>query len=250
MEIVNKQAPSLNNCPKPSTLVYQHTTNVPEVTSISQNILYETDVIRLEEENAMSIIIPDQDASIFDEQFQIVQTKISQKKSVISSKQVLNPEDQITFSHGEKNHDNIPSGSTNLDRNSDDKSQKSPFMTTSHANNFDRENQSTFSVVNNEPQLITTQSSSYSDIDLSEQLDQIQIHEDAISQERLADASTSASEEKFESPQEQVDSNNDEKITPVLIPEHIAVNFAYLLLTLITNIESFSMVSIILVIKN
>jgi hypothetical protein len=250
MEVVNKQVPSLNTRPKPSTPIQQHATNVPEVASDSQNILYETDVIRLEEENAMSIIIPDQDVSIFDEQFQIVQTKIPQKKSVISSKQVLNTEDQITSSHGEKNHDNIPSGSTNLDRNSDHTSQKSPFKTTSHANNFDQENQSTFSVVNNEPQLITTQSSSYSDIDLSEQLDQIQMHEDATSQERLVDASTSASEEKFESPQEQVDSNNDEKITPVLIPEHIAVNFAYLLLTLITNIESCSMVSIILVIKN
>jgi len=223
---------------------------VIEATSDSQNTLYETDVIILEEEHAMPIIVPDQDISIFDEPFQVIQTKISQRKSGVSPKQVPNSEDQITSLPSEKNNDNIQEESSNFDHDSDDTFQKSPSITTSRANNIDQEKQSTSSVIGDKSQSMTTQSSSHSDIDLSEQLDQCQRHEDTTSSEQLVADSASASEENFETPQKQFDSQNDEDISPILAPDHIAVNAAYSLSTLIINVKSSSMLLIILVTKN
>jgi len=247
IETKDKEVPSLHNRSKSFIPIQQHSTNVRETTSDKQSTLYEKDVIRFEEEHAMSIIVPDQDISILDQSFQVVQTKISQKKSAISLEQVSHSEDQITLLHDEKNNDNIQKGSSNSDHNSNDTSKKSPSLTPSHEHNFDQEKQSTSSVINDEPQSMTTQHSFHSDIDLSEQLDQLQLHKDTTSSEELVADSASASEEKFESPQKQFDSQYDEKISPVLVPEHIAVNFVNLLSTLITNIESFSMLLIILV---
>jgi hypothetical protein len=97
---------------------------------------------------------------------------------------------------------------------------------------------------------MTTQSSSHSDIDLSEQLDQCQRREDTTSSEQLVADSASASEENFETPQKQFDSQNDEDISPILAPDHIAVNAAYSPSTLIINVKSSSMLLIILVTKN
>jgi hypothetical protein len=215
----DKQAPSMTNPSKSSIPIRQHTTNVPGLMSDSQNPVYETYVIRLEEEHAISILAPDQDVSMLDEQLQVVQTKISQKESTISSKPIQNSEDQITPLQEEKNNHNIPRESPNLDDDSTDTSQKSPSVTTLHKNNVDQEKQSTSSDINDQPQPMITQSSSHSNVDLSEQSDQPQIPEDNTSPEQLVASSASTSEESFDSPQQPFDMES-----PILIPEHTKVN--------------------------
>jgi hypothetical protein len=200
MEIVDKQIPTLNTYSRSSIFVHQQTENIPATMNESQSTLFETDVIRLEEEHAMSIIVPDQDISVLDEQFEVIQTKTSQ---------ILNSEDQIGPIQSKVSHNVIPKEASNLNYDSNDTSQKSPSMTTSHENNFDQEKQSISSIANDQSQSMITPSSSHSNVDLSEQ---------------LVTDNASTSEDNFESPQKQLNSENDEKTSSGSTPEHITVN--------------------------
>lgn len=133
-----------------------------------------------------------------------------------------NSKDQMTSLHDKQtNNDNLQKESSNLDYDFNNTSQKSSSITTSPANNFDQEKRSISSTADDddEPRSMIIQSSSHSDIDLSQQLDEIQLHEDNTSPEPLPTVSASESEEKFETPQKQFDNDNNEKILPVLVPE-------------------------------
>jgi hypothetical protein len=209
MEIVDKQIPTLNTHSRSSIFVHQQKENIPETISDSQSTLFETDIIRLDEEHAMSIIVPDQDISVLDEQFEVIQTKTSQ---------ILNSEDQIGPIQNKVSHNVIPKEASNLNYDSNNTSQKSPSMTTSHENNFDQEKQSTSSIANDQSQSMITPSSSHSNVDLSEQL--------------VAD-NASTSEDNFESPQKQLNSENDEKTSSGSTPEHITVNLISAVLLLL-----------------
>jgi hypothetical protein len=222
MESVDKQIPKFNNHSRSSISIDQQTKNILATTNDSQSTLYETDVIRLEEEHTTSIIVPDQDISILNEQFQVVQTKLSQ---------LSKSEDQITSIQNKISHDNSQKELSNLNYDSNETSRKSP------------------SVNNDQPQSMTTPSSSHSNIDLSEQLDQLQMHENTISSEQqLVVDNTSSSQENFESSPKQFNSENDENTSFGLAPEHMTVNLVSTILILKT--KSFSIMLFLLVINH
>jgi hypothetical protein len=166
----------------------------------------------LKEEHIVSMVVPDRVFSISDEPFQVTQIKLQQKKTTSSLKQVSKSEDPLkSWQIEENNEKNIQESSTsNLD--SDHTSRKTPSVTTLDANNFDEKKQSTSSFANDESQSKTPRSSSSSDIDLSDQLDQHQEHEDITSPEQLRIVSASTSEEDT---------------SPILASENTPVIFFY-----------------------
>ena len=246
----DKQVQPIHNRSKSSIPRDQHSTNVHETITDSQNTLDERDIIKFEEEHAVSTILPDQDISTFDEPFQLVQTKILDKKSRISSKKISNSEDQILPFHHEKNNDNIRKGSSNLEHDSSDTSEKSSSATNLHTNYLDQDNQSLYSVNNGELQSMITPTSSHSDTDLSQQSDQLQPHENIKPSEQLVIDGSSKSEDQYETPQKQFDSNNDENNSPGFGSEHMKVSIPNSISILIKNIGLFSFFFIIKDTKN
>ncbi|CAF0796021.1 unnamed protein product [Rotaria sordida] len=210
MKSVDRQISSLNEHLKSSISIHQHTTNMIETTDDIQNIQYVTDIIIFKKEYATSIIIPNQIFSMIEEQFQIFETKLLQNKVVISSKQILNSNDQLLSLSDEKNSEHINKELSKLNHDFDDTFQKSPSIITVHANYVDEEKQSITSILNDETLSVTGQSSPPSNIDLLEQLDQLQIHEDIVSSKQLVPALVSKSKEKFESSQKLFDNEQED----------------------------------------
>ncbi|CAF3535060.1 unnamed protein product [Rotaria sordida] len=210
MKSVDRQISSLNEHLKSSISIHQHTTNMIETTDDIQNIQYVTDIIIFKKEYATSIIIPNQIFSMIEEQFQIFETKLLQNKVVISSKQILNSNDQLLSLSDEKNSEHINKELSKLNHDFDDTFQKSPSIMTVHANYVDEEKQSISSILNDETLSVTGQSSPPSNIDLLEQLDQLQIHEDIVSSKQLVPANVSKSKEKFESSQKLFDNGQED----------------------------------------
>ncbi len=221
IELADKQVPLLSNRVKS---IDHHTTNLLEVTSDKQNTLYRTDRIIFGEEHALLTIVPEQDFSILDEPFQVVQTKISQTKTVISPKQSINSEDQST-----PFYDEIQKESLDFDHDFNI-SKRSASITTLHANNLDEETQSTSSVANDEPQFVVTQSTSSSDVELSNQLDPLQVYEDVASSDQFIADNT---------PQKLWDNGTDKNISPILTLEDMDVNLAYSLSNFDNNFRCF-----------
>lgn len=203
MGIVDEQASSLTNPLKSLVSIHHPTTDVSEVTSDKQNVVYKTDKIILEEEHALSTIVSKHDFPIFEEPFQVIQTKITHKESTISPKQMINSEDQLSPFYDEKHDDEIQKTSLNSELASST-SPKSPPATSLDANNFDEGKKSTSTVAND--------------------------------QSIVEGASTI--EENFELSQKLQTYETDRNIPPILALEDIEVNF----FALIMNMESFWMV--------
>ncbi|CAF3110243.1 unnamed protein product [Rotaria sp. Silwood2] len=224
MEQIDEQVLSLNEGSKSSISIHEHTTNMIETTDDKHNTQYVTDVIILKKAYAMSIIIPDQIFSMIEEQFQVAETKLLQKNVAISSTQILKLNDQLISLPDEKNIKHVNRELSNLNYDFNDTFQKSSSVTTLHANHVDEEKKSISSVVNDETPSIIDRSSTSSDMDLSEQLNQLQIREDTVSLKQLLSTNVLKSNEKFESPQELYDNENEDKISPVFVSEHIALS--------------------------
>ena len=186
MEIVDEQMPKFDNGFRSPVSIDQQTENVSPTTNDSQSTLYETDVIKLEEEHATSIIVPDQEISMLDEQFQVAQTKILHLSDL---------EGQVA-----PTQNNVPNDSS--------QNELSPSITTSHENNIDPKNQSPSPGENDQLQSMTTPSACHSNHDLSEQL------------------LVSASEDNFESSQKQLNSDNDENISFEFAPEYMSTKLS------------------------
>ncbi|CAF0897679.1 unnamed protein product [Rotaria sp. Silwood1] len=216
MKPVDEHVSSLNEQRSKSSIsIKERTTNMIETTDDKHNIQYVTDVIMLKKEYAMSIIIPDQIFSMIDEHFQLVETKLLQTKVATDSKQILKSNDQLLSSVNEENIEHVNKELSNFNYDFDDKFQTSSFATLLHANHVDEEKQSISFVVNDETPSITGRSSAPSDIDLSEQLNQLQIHEWSVSPKQLVPSDLSESKEKFESSQ---------KILPMFESEDIVLS--------------------------
>ena len=221
MKIVDEQPSSIS--------IHQHTTNVLDMIDDSQNTLDETNVIILEEEHTVSFIVPDQDIFMIGEQFQIAQAKLSRKESVASSKQVLNSKESFTSTHDK----NIKQQPSNSDFNSTDRSQNPFSVTAIHTTISNEKQKFTSSVSHDDPQLIINQSSSTSDIDISEKPDQLQAHEDTTSQVQSSISSVSTSEANLEVQQKSSNTENKEKTSPTLVPTELPVNISCLVLILL-----------------
>ncbi|CAF4372649.1 unnamed protein product, partial [Rotaria sp. Silwood2] len=224
MEQIDEQVLSLNEGSKSSISIHEHTTNMIETTDDKHNTQYVTDVIILKKAYAMSIIIPDQIFSMIEEQFQVAETKLLQKNVAISSTQILKLNDQLITLPDEKNIKHVNRELSNLNYDFNDTFQKSSSVTILHANHVDEEKKSISSVVNDEIPSIIDRSSTSSDMDLSEQLNQLQIREDTVSLKHLLSTNVPKSKEKFESQQELYDNENEEKISPVFVSEDIALS--------------------------
>jgi hypothetical protein len=193
MIMVDEQPSLLNSHSSSSISIDQHTTNILDMTDDRQNSLDETNLITIEEEHTISLIIPDQDIFMVDEQFQVAQAKVSQKESVVSSKQLLKSKTSLTTSQDE----NIKQQSPDSDFPSIDRPHNSPSATEVHTTVSDRKQQLTSSISHDDPQLLINRSSSLSDVDLSDQPDRLRLHEDTTSEEQSPISSASTSEEKF-----------------------------------------------------
>ena len=212
MKSINKKVSLSSNPSKLSLPIHQHSRDAHDVIDVSQNTPYETDVIILKEEHIVSMVVPNRVFSISDEPYQVTQIKLQQKKTTSSLKQVSKSEDPLKSWQIEENNEKNSKESSTSNLDSDNTSRKTPSVTTLDANNFEEKKQSTSSLANEESQSKTPRSSSPSDIDLSDQLDQPQGHEGIISPEELRIASASTSEEDT---------------SPILAREDTLVSFLY-----------------------
>ncbi|CAF0715974.1 unnamed protein product [Adineta steineri] len=172
-KISDNVSSTINIVPTLSSLLVSNRIKID--TNDKQSILYHADIILIKEEHTLSMIVPEYGFSKLHEQFEPTEIKIIEMtKTEILSKQILNLEDQLPPFYENKSNDNI----------------------------FNEEQQSTsFAIIIDEPQLLVTESITYSEVDLSNQ-----IHQDTESSQSL------------------FDSESDKKISPILAIEDTMVN--------------------------